>query len=427
MCCTDTVIMPYGKGSVTAHLPQVCQCLETNSVKATEPSAQDEQAIVADAMQNPIESETLSVLAKDKKTAVILSSDHTRPVPSRILMPILLDALRSGNPEIEIVILIATGCHRAPTAQELLARYGEEIVAKERIVVHDCDKSEMVDCGILPSGTPLKINRLVMDADLVVGEGFIEPHFFAGFSGGRKSVLPGVCARETVMANHCAGHIANVFSHTGMLENNPIHIEMELAAQQANLAFILNVVLSKEKTILRAFAGHPIYAHQAGAQFVSTTFGTQITSADIVIASNGGYPLDQNLYQSVKGMDTASRFCKESGSIIMVSECQDGHGGAQFYQDFLPPETPEHLYQMILQRPQANTQVDQWQSQIFAQVLRTHTVYYVSSLPQEMVEAIGLVYCANLQQAIDKAVAACSSATPTVMLLPDAVGVVPKT
>ncbi len=426
MQCNQSVSLPYGKGSITATLPAGCVCLGGQHAAPCETDSIDQQALVQTAMQHPIESQTLSELAVGKKTAVILSSDHTRPVPSRILMPILLAALRAGNPEIAITILVATGCHRAPTPTELQERYGNDIVQQECIRIHDCDQSEVVDCGILPSGTPLKINRLVMEADLVVGEGFIEPHFFAGFSGGRKSVLPGVCARETVMANHCARHIASPGSHTGILAENPIHQEMALAAQKANLAFILNVVLDKDKRITAAFAGHPVQAHQMGAQFVLERFGVPLQAADIVIASNGGYPLDQNLYQSVKGMDTASRFCKENAIIIMASECMDGHGGAQFYQDFLAPQTPEGLYQTILQRAQAQTQPDQWQSQIFAQVLRQHPVYYVSSLPQEMVEAIGLVYCASLQQAIDKAVAACNVAVPCVMLLPDAVSVVPK-
>jgi len=162
-----------------------------------------EEEIVRDALQNPIGTPRLRDLARNRDKITIISSDHTRPVPSRLTMPLLLEEIREGNPDAEITILVATGFHRASTGEELQAKYGEKIVNEEKIVIHDsCDDKNLIKAGVLPSRGKLIINRLALESDLLIAEGFIEPHFFAGFSGGRKSVLPGIVSKNTVMANH---------------------------------------------------------------------------------------------------------------------------------------------------------------------------------------------------------------------------------
>ena len=189
--------------------------------------------LVKEALEHPVGTPKLSEMAKGKKNIVLIASDHTRPVPSKAIVPAMLEEIRKGNPDADITILIATGCHRETSKEELVNKFGEEIVANEKIVVHDCDNSPLVNIGTLPSGGECIINQLAYDADLLVAEGFIEPHFFAGFSGARKSVLPGIASRVTVMANHCSEFIADPKARTGILEGNPIHKDMVWAARQA--------------------------------------------------------------------------------------------------------------------------------------------------------------------------------------------------
>ena len=217
----------YGIGRLTHSFTEdaLAGVLES-SINTYVPTA-GEVALVEQAMANPIGSAPLYELAKGKNKVVIIASDHTRPVPSKVIMPSMLAQIRQGNPHADITILIATGCHRGTTKDELIAKFGEEIVKNEKIYIHDCDETDMlVNIGTLPSGSPCEVNKLAAEADLLVAEGFIEPHFFAGFSGGRKSVLPGVSGRSTVMGNHCSEFIASPYARTGILEGNPIHTDM---------------------------------------------------------------------------------------------------------------------------------------------------------------------------------------------------------
>jgi len=257
-----TLFFPYGQ----THLEYEFDEKElvgvlTSSIEKYVPEG-DGHELVARALESPIGSQKLSELSRGKQKIVIIASDHTRPVPSKIIIPQMLSEIRKGNPNADITILIATGCHRGTTKQELINKFGEEIVANEKIYVHDCDEKEkLVNIGVLPSGGQCEINKIAVEADLLVAEGFIEPHFFAGFSGGRKSVLPGVAGRSTVLANHCSEFIAHPNSRTGILKDNPIHEDMVWAAKQAKLAFIVNVVLNSEKQPIFAVAGDLEKAH----------------------------------------------------------------------------------------------------------------------------------------------------------------------
>ncbi len=322
------VSIPYGTSTLSCDIPdsrlKAVLVSSLHELKADAP----EREIVRKSLDNPIGSPRLRDLAKGKENVVIISSDHTRPVPSAIIMPLLLEEVRAGNPDAQITILVSTGGHRATTPEELLKKYGPEIVKNERIVVHDShDDTSLVHVGTLPSGGDLILNKLAVEADLLVAEGFIEPHFFAGFSGGRKSVLPGVASYTTVMANHCAEFIAHERARTGILEGNPIHIDMVFAARKVGLAFVCNVVIDAEKHIVAAFSGDMEAAHEKGCEFVAKYGRVKAVPADIVITSNAGYPLDQNLYQAVKSMTAGEASCRKGGVIIVAAECSDGHGG----------------------------------------------------------------------------------------------------
>lgn len=386
-----------------------------------------QEEIVSQALDNPIGSQGIERLVKDKKNMVIITSDHTRPVPSKITLPILLRRIRNANPEIDISILIATGFHRATTRDEMIDKFGIEIVENEKIIVHDSkDKDSLVKIGILPSGGELWLNKLAIETELLIAEGFIEPHFFAGFSGGRKSVLPGIAGAETVLANHCSEFIASENARTGVLENNPIHIDMLYASQKANLSFILNVVINAEKEIISGFAGDSSKAHEAGCEFVLGLSKVENVNADIVITSNGGYPLDQNIYQSVKGMTAAEATCKEGGVIIIASACDDGHGGEDFYSNMANACCPNQVINKVLKIPRNETLPDQWEFQILARILSNHSVILVTDMcDPHMITSMHMKHAYTLQQALDMALEM-QGKDAKIAVIPDGVSVIVK-
>lgn len=384
-----------------------------------------QEEIVEKALDNPIESERLEDLVKDKNNMVIITSDHTRPVPSKITMPILLRRIREVNPDIDIKILIATGFHRPTTHQELVNKFGEEIVKNENIIVHDAfDNSTLVKVGTLPSGGELIINKLAVEAELLIAEGFIEAHFFAGFSGGRKSVLPGIASATTVMANHCGEFIASPYARTGILENNPIHRDMLYAAEKSKLAFILNVVIDSEKKIINAVAGHSQFAHEEGCKFVLELSKVDKVDADIAISTNGGYPLDQNIYQSVKGMTAAEATCNKGGVIIMVSACNDGHGGQSFYDNLANAKSPRELLDRIAKVPRNETVPDQWEFQILARMLDKYTIILVTDMcDPQMIKNMHMEHAYTFEEALKRAYEL-KGKDAKVAVIPDGVSVI---
>ena len=425
-----TFNLPFGKEKIKLELPeeQVAGVLVSHAHEYKAPKSEAE--LVADALANPIGSPKLSDLAKGKKNCVIISSDHTRPVPSHVIMPQLLAELRKGNPDIDITILIATGMHRATTKEELIAKYGKEIAEHEKFVIHVSRNDEdMVSIGTLPSGGDCRINKLAANADLLISEGFIEPHFFAGMSGGRKSVLPGIASKVTVLANHCSEFINSPHARTGILQGNPIHEDMLYAAKAAKLAFICNVVIDADKKVIAAFAGDREKAHYAGADFEMKLAGVKPVPADIVITTNGGYPLDQNIYQSVKGMTAAEATCKEGGVIIDVSSCSDGHGGEDFYNNLKNAESIQKAMDEILARGRNETVFDQWEAQILMRMLLKFTIILVTEAPQQMVEDMHMKYAASVDDALAmaKEVLAKKGITdPKITVIPDGVSVIVK-
>ncbi|WP_202707127.1 nickel-dependent lactate racemase [Sporosalibacterium faouarense] len=422
-----SIKIPYSKSFLELNVPKnnLLGVLESK-VNEYQPDV-DQEEIVYKALENPIGSSNLEELVKDKDNMVIITSDHTRPVPSKITLPILLRKIRQANPSIEIKILIATGFHRATTHEEMIEKFGKEIVENEEIVVHDSkDNSSLEYVGILPSGGELWLNKLAMETELLIAEGFIEPHFFAGFSGGRKSVLPGIAGAETVLANHCSEFISSKNARTGILEKNPIHLDMLYAAKKANLAFILNVVINAEKEIINAFAGDGEKAHRAGCEFLLELSKVEKKEADIVITSNGGYPLDQNIYQSVKGMTAAEATCKESGIIIIASACNDGHGGESFYENMAKASCPNAVIEKVLKVPRNETLPDQWEFQILARILSKHTVILVTDMcDSSMITSMHMKHAYTMDEALRMAFEIQGN-DAKVAVIPDGVSVIVK-
>ena len=393
------ISIPYGKTHIVCDIPANAVLTSRIDELASEKSGIE---LVEEAMANPIGSAPLEKLAVGKKTCTIIISDHTRPVPSKDILPPMLKALRKGNPGIDITLLVATGFHRPTTTAELEAKLGPEIAGKEKIIVHDAfDPASNVQIGVRPSGAPLVIDRAAVETELLVSEGFIEPHFFAGFSGGRKSVLPGVCDAVTVLGNHCGEFIASPYARTGILENNPLHIDMVAAAELAGLAFIVNVVINDEKKTVAAFAGDFKAAHAAGVAFLRPYCQVAAVPGDIVITSNGGAPLDQNIYQSVKGLTAAEASAKEGAVLIMCAGLADGTGGEGFYQSLKNCESPAAHFDQCAATPQNQTIPDQWESQILARILMKHRVIFVSRPEMEAtLREMKLDYAPDLSAAI---------------------------
>lgn len=418
------ISFPYGKEYITHDFKDECFLGTLVSKLHKYKPVKSGEELIKDAMAHPIGSKTLAELSRDKKKIVIIASDHTRPVPSKIIIPPMLKEIRDVNPDADITFLIATGCHRDTRREELVEKFGEDIVNNEKIIVHDCaDTDNLVMLGILPSGGELYINRLAAEADLLIAEGFIEPHFFAGFSGGRKSVLPGVAARKSVLANHCSEFIAHPCARTGVLEGNPIHEDMLWAAKKANLAYIVNVVINEKKEAIYAVAGDVEAAHMAGCRFLSQQCRAKPIMADVVISTNGGYPLDQNIYQAVKGMTAAEATVKEGGAIIMIARSADGHGGEGFYRQLALESNIDKTMRIFLDRGRDETVPDQWQTQIFLRILKRAHVIYISDAPDSIVKDLHMTPAHSIDEALCIAKKILNNNKPSVVAIPDGVAV----
>lgn len=417
-----TIPIPYLYGHLELHI-------EERNLKAVllprewqELEGKSERQLILDALRNPTGSTALRELARGKRRVVVVTSDHTRAVPSRLTLPILLAEIRLGNPDADITILIATGLHRATTEAEQRTMFGDEIVDHERIVVNDAFKAEdfVRICG-LPSGASFCVNRLAAECDLLIAEGFIEPHFFAGFSGGRKSILPGICSEETVNENHSFPAIAHASARTGVLEENPIHKDMIFAARAVNLAFILNVALNEQKRVIAAFAGDMELAHEAGTSFIRALSSIEPVTGDIVITGNAGYPMDQNLYQASKSADTAECCAGEDGVIIVCASCSDGMGGEHFAR-LITSGTPPQIEAVLSNIPPKQTVPEQWVAQIYARIMKKHPLILVSGLDPQTVRNAGMIPALSPDKALALAYGM-KGANAEVVVIPNGISV----
>lgn len=417
--------LPYGQTTLTAEIPSE----RINAVMMSEmhhyKPEKSQWDLVKEALENPIGTPKLSVMAKGKNKVCVIASDHTRPVPSKIIMPLMLEEIRKGNPDADITILISTGCHRGTTEEELLSKFGPEIMKNEKIYVHDCDdESMLVNIGTLPSGGQMILNKIAIETDLLVSEGFIEPHFFAGYSGGRKSVLPGVASRTTVMYNHNAEFIDSDKSRTGIIEGNPIHRDMIYAARAARLDFICNVVINSDKEVICAVAGDCDMAHIEGRNFLNSMCKINAVPSDIVITTNGGYPLDQNIYQAVKCMTAAEATMNKGGVMIIGAKSNDGHGGEQFYKTFKEERDVSKMMEEFLATPSEETIPDQWQSQIFARILKDYKVVYISDADDQIVRDLHMTPAHSIEEAIKIAEDLLGNKEAKIAVIPDGVSVI---
>ncbi|HEX9019321.1 MAG TPA: nickel-dependent lactate racemase [Anaerolineaceae bacterium] len=367
------------------------------------PGLADERAAIRSALAAPTGSAPLADLVTKEDTVAVVFSDITRPMPNDRVLPVLLQALAEAGVRDEAVTLInGLASHRQQTGEELARMLGEDVARRYRILQHDAwDDASLAPVALNHAGRMVRINRAYLEASVRILTGFIEPHFFAGFSGGPKAVLPGIADIEAIMDNHNATMIGSPQSTWAVTHGNPIWEEMHAIAAATRPTFLLNVTLNKHKQITGVFAGDLDAAHAAGTEFLRQKAMQAVAEPfDVVITSNSGYPLDLNLYQSVKGMSAAAQIVCPGGDIIIAAECWDGipaHG--QYARLLRQAESLEAVHQAIL--APGFRSADQWQVQIQAQIQKKARVHvYAGGLSDEELTAAKVLPCRSIERTL---------------------------
>jgi nickel-dependent lactate racemase len=337
------------------------------------PGAPDAAAEVRRALREPIAGpplrERLRALGGGRRTVAISLCDATRPQPREIMIPVLLEELDGLVDLQDVVLLVATGTHRGNTDAELRAMLGSEVVDSVRVVNHDArDAATLTWCGVHGDGVPVWLNSLWVQADVRITTGFVEPHFFAGFSGGPKLVAPGLAGLETVLTLHDARRIGHPDARWGVCEGNPVHDDVRAIAAATGVDYSVDVLLNRDKQVIAAFGGDLLAMHEQARRRSRELSMRPVDAAfDVTVTTNSGYPLDQNLYQAVKGMSAAATVTKRGGAIVCAAECRDGFPDHGSYREVLSSAaSPADLLAEIEARP--TTVPDQWQVQVQAKV-----------------------------------------------------------
>jgi len=390
------VKLAYGRDGLEVNLPDAATIVEPRFV----PGLSDEPAALLDALRHPIESAALVDHVRPGDRVAIVHTDITRATPNERILPVLLAELEAaGIARKDITLINGLGTHRKQTEAELRVMLGDHIIDNYRCIQHDCYDASMVSLGETSNGHPVRINKTYMEADVRILTGFIEPHFFAGFSGGPKAVLPSLAGWESVFSNHGQPMIAHQKATWGITEGNPIWEEMCEAALRTSPTFSLMVTLNTRREITGIFAGDMLAAHALGCAFVRQSSMAGVDAPyDIVVTTNSGYPLDQNLYQSVKGISAANEIVRADGAIIIAAACNDGlpdHGG---YARFLAEAgSPQGVIDMLNQP--GFSRHDQWSVQVQAKIqLRCQVYVYSDGLTDEQIAGALFTPCRNIEQ-----------------------------
>jgi lactate racemase len=389
----------FGKNGIDVSVPDVYRTQVLHS--RTAPAIADVDAALANALDHPIGCQPLATLAAGKRTAAISVCDITRPAPNAITLPPLLARLHAAGIPVEgVTILIATGLHRAATPEEIAAIVGPQIARTYRVVSHDARNfAAHRPLGSTQRGTPIYIDERFIAADLHITLGFIEQHLMLGFSGGRKLIAPGLAAQETIKVIHSPRFMREPLATEGSIAANPLHAELLEIARIARHDFMLDVTLTQDRRISAIFAGDPVKAHAAGADFLErTSLETLPAPADAVITSAAGYPLDLTFYQTVKGITAAQHIVRPGGRILILGECAEGMGSPEFAQRMNTLTGFQNFLDDIRETP---VEVDQWQLEKLALVGLKHELYfYTPGVSASQLGCLGPRTFNNLDDAI---------------------------
>src|SRR5207302_8666540 len=392
------VNLAYGQSHLTVDLPDD---RATVIEPSHNPGLPDERSALIGALQKPIGARPIRELIKPTDRVCIAFTDLTRATPNERIIPWLLEHLQGVVPGRNITLLNQLGTHRPNTRAELEKMLTPKVTANYRVLNHEPENPDaLVQLGTTRDGTPALLNRHLADADVRVITGFIEPHFFAGFSGGPKGIMPGCAGLKTVMSNHGAKNIGDSRAAFGMTEGNPLWEELREIALRIGPSFLLNVSLNEQKQITGVFAGDLLAAHKAGCEFVRASAMQKVKSPfEIVVTTNSGYPLDLSLYQGVKGMSAAARIVQERGMIILACECREGVPADSPLDKLLRSASSSEEILAMLATP-GFVRPEQWQAQIQALIQRKATVLVHSSLPDEVIQACHLSPCRDIGAAV---------------------------
>ena len=387
----------FGTGTQVVEVPDknLMGVLMSNDVPR---GLMNEEEVVR-ALENPIGTPRLREIVKPGEKIAIVTSDITRPCPSYRILPALLDELYAAGCRAEdITLVFALGSHRGHTPEEMKKLAGERAYSEIRCV--DSDRADCVHMGTTDAGTPVDITRAVAEADRRICLGNIEYHYFAGYSGGAKAIMPGVSTREAIQCNHRM--MVKEEAHAGNLEGNPLRMDIEQAAAICGVDFIVNVVLDEHKQIVKAVAGDLVKAHREGCRFLDRMYLKELDSrADIVLVSQGGAPKDLNLYQTQKALDNAKHAVKNGGAIILIGSCKEGLGEKVFEEWMLNAPTAESM----IERIGRDFQLGGHKAAAIAMVLQNAEIYLVSDLEDDFVKKIFLKPAHSAQEALDAAFA----------------------
>lgn len=392
------VTLRCGKDLLEITVPDTARILEGSQP----PPLPDPEGSVRDALERPLAGPPLKVLARGKKSCCILVSDQTRPVPNRLLLPPLLERLaEAGIHRERILILVATGMHRACTDREHRELLGPETLSTVQVLDHDCQDGDHHAPVLHIDGHPMEIDTRYLDADLKILTGLIEPHPFAGFSGGGKSILPGISSFRTMQYMHAYALVAHPGVTLARRQGNPFQEAVREALGKAGGDFLVNVVLDKERRLAGVFAGSPVQAHDAGCDLAERhALATTPVPADLVVSTGGGYPLDTTFYQATKGLIGAKEVLAQGGRLLLVAGCGEGIG-AKAFEDLLVP-SPEAFAARFA--PGREFAMDQWGAQKYYQVRSWagEILAWAPGLTKDHAARLGIHLVEDLQETLDR-------------------------
>ena len=398
-----TITLKYGLHGLDVDLPETpgfAGVLEPHH----QPALPDPERAVRESLATPIASASLSDVAQGRTNAVIVVSDNTRPVPNTLLLPPILSTLEAAGIATEaITILIATGMHRPNEGAELDALIGDDIARRYRVVNHYSRREEeMVHAGEIAGGTPVYVNRLYAEADLKILTGFIEPHMWAGYSGGRKSILPGISSVKTLKFMHGPEMVADPNATYGKLEGNPFHEAGLQIMARVGADFIVNVTLNTEKAVTGVYSGDPVIAHTTGAAALDPYSTTELDGPlDFVVTTNAGAPLDVNLYQTAKGIAGVASVVKPEGDVIVASQCPEGLGGDEFVAALDEFTTPQDWIRRALAHEFFYN--DQWCAQEIFKWMSDHPIHlYSEGIADDAIRQYGMHPVSNLRETVER-------------------------